>query len=109
MLQAGVLSELRGSLLVGAQYLMDCHVAPGQFVAQVRGFNPGPGTAGWVQWVCGWWMGWVLLPPMLSSCCWHGVESLSWSCVVADWRPSRLRCQPCISQWLMDGPSWHAA
>jgi hypothetical protein len=34
-LQAGVLSELRGSLLVGAQYLLDCHVAPGQFVAQV--------------------------------------------------------------------------
>lgn len=35
-LQAGVLIELRGSLLVGAQYLMDCHIAPGQFVAQVR-------------------------------------------------------------------------
>jgi hypothetical protein len=34
--QAGVLSELRGSLLVGAQYLMDCHTGPGQFVAQVR-------------------------------------------------------------------------
>jgi len=34
--QAGVLSELRGSVLVGAQYLMDCHQGPGQFVAQVR-------------------------------------------------------------------------
>lgn len=36
-LQAGMLSELRGSLLVGTQYLMDCHIGPGQFVAQVRG------------------------------------------------------------------------
>lgn len=38
-LQAGVLSELRGSLLVGAQYLMDCHIGAGQFVAQVRGLS----------------------------------------------------------------------
>jgi hypothetical protein len=35
VLQAGVLSELRGSLLVGAQYLADCHTGPGEFVAQV--------------------------------------------------------------------------
>lgn len=35
--QAGVLGELRGNLLVGAQYLMDCHIAPEQYVAQVGG------------------------------------------------------------------------
>lgn len=34
-----MLSELRGSLLVGTQYLMDCHIGPGQFVAQVRGLG----------------------------------------------------------------------
>lgn len=31
-----MLGELRGSLIFGAQYLKDCHLAPGQFVAQVR-------------------------------------------------------------------------
>jgi hypothetical protein len=35
VLQAGVLPELRRTLLVGARYLMDCHLANGSFVAQV--------------------------------------------------------------------------
>lgn len=38
--QAGVLQQLQVSLKVGAQYLMDCHVAPGVYVARVSNMKP---------------------------------------------------------------------
>jgi hypothetical protein len=35
LMQAGVLSQLLVSLQVGAQYLMDCRIGPGLYVARV--------------------------------------------------------------------------